>query len=395
MDDFEPREVGARAGALRRADFLRGAAVAGAGATALGPLLVDQAAAHGRARKGDRDARERGIYCHLTRILWITVNVSDLERSVDFYERTYPVTRAERTNGPAQSFGSLGIEHGQFEGRVMRDSQPFQGRALHLVQWKSPGPVGEPYKEANHVGFYRHHASATQSGLTDRYENVLAQGGRPYGPPSFIFTTPTSGTNAFAFLDPDGTTLEWVGAIEPNPAGRPDNLSAYNANCRDLRRSYRFYRDVMGQAISGRLDPVIPQAPDSASLGNLLRNPDGSVYTGLIDFDAVITGYRADFRNLHDLLEWQMPRPFGKPYEAPNNLGSVNVAWEVDDIRASYDKLVRLGIRGIGRGLLKHPEEWDMGEYGTRKVLNFRDPDGIMIQLHERPASTAVEPISP
>jgi len=88
-----------------------------------------------------------------------------------------------------------------------------------------------------------------------------------------------------------------------------------------------------------------------------------------------------------------MPRPFGEPYEAPNNLGSVNVAWEVDDIDASYEKLVRLGIRRVKHGLLRPPEEWDMGEYGTRKVLNFRDPDGIMIQLHERPASTAEEPI--
>ena len=393
MDDPKPLEDGARSGTLSRADPLKGAAAAGVGAGAMGALLADRASAHSSKAMSKDNAPERGLYCHLTRILWITVNVSDLERSIDFYERTYPVTRAERTNGPAQSFRSLGIKQGEFEGRIMRDSQPFQGRALHLVQWKSPGPVGEPYKEANHVGFYRHHASSTRSGLNDRYANVLAQGGRPYGPPSFIFVTPTSGTNAFAFLDPDGTTLEWVGALEPNPAGLPDNLSAYNANCRDLRRSYRFYRDTMGQDITSRLNPVVPQPASSGSLGNLLRNPDGSVYTGLIDFDAAITGYRADFRNVHDLLEWQMPRPFGEPYEAANNLGSVNVAWEVDDIDACYEKLVRLGIRGIKAGLLRPPEEWDMGEYGTRKVLNFRDPDGIMIQLHERPASTAEEPI--
>ena len=391
MDD--PLTNADRGGALTRTDLLKGAAGAAVGASAAGALLTDRASAHGARQSSKASALERGLYIHITRILWITVNVSDLERSVNFYERTYPVTRAQRTNGPAQSFGSLGISQGQFEGRIMRDSQPFQGRALHLVQWRSPGPVGEPYKEANHVGFYRHHASATRSGLTDRYANVLAQGGRPYGPPSFIFITPTSGTNAFAFLDPDGTTLEWVGGLNPNPAGLPDNISAYNANCRDLRRSYRFYRDVMGQAINSRLNPVVPQSASSGSLGNLLRNPDGSVYTGLIDFDAVTTGYRADFRNVHDLLEWQMPKPFGKPYEAPNNLGSVNVAWEVNDIQASYEKLARLGVKGIGRGLLKSPEEWDLGEYGTRKVLNFRDPDGIMIQLHERPASSAEEPL--
>ena len=180
MDELEPRGGGAGAGTLRRGDFLKGAAVAGAGATALGPL-IDRAVAQGAKGGGSHVPSERGIYCNVTRILWITVNVSDLERSIDFYERTYPVTRAQRTNGPAQSFGSLGIKQGQFEGRVMRDSQPFQGRAIHLVQWKSPGPVGEPYKEANHVGFYRHHASATRSGLLAAHDRVVAPAAAPTG----------------------------------------------------------------------------------------------------------------------------------------------------------------------------------------------------------------------
>ena len=381
------------AGALRRGDFLKGAAAAGVGATALGPLLAGEASARGRAVGAGRNVRDRGIYTHVTRILWITINVTDLERSIDFYERTYPVTRRERTNGPAQAFRTLGIAHGQFEGRLMRDAQPFQGRCIHLVQWASPGPVGEPYKEANHVGFYRHHATASRSGLTARYEQVLAEGGRPYGEPSFIFTTPTSGTNAFGFRDPDGTTLEWVGAIDPNPDGLPDNISAYNANCRDLKRSYRFYRDVMGQAINSRLNPITPQAPGSASLGDTLRNPDGSLYTGQIDFDAVTTGYRADFRNVHDLLEWQMPRPYGDPYPEPNHLGSVNVTWEVDDIQACYQKLARLHVRGLGGSRLTPPEKWDLGEYGERSVMNFVDPDGIQICLHERPRFTGQEPI--
>lgn len=388
MHDDTPSPEGS--GALRRSDFLKGAVVAGAGATALGPLVAQAGATgKGRPRRPAQIAREAGIYENVTRILWITVNVSDLERSVDFYERTYPVTRRERTNGPAQAFTTLGIGHGQFEGRLMRDVQPFQGRCLHLVQWTSPGPVGEPYKEANHVGFYRHHATASRSGLHAAYDRVVAEGGRPYGEPSFIYTTPTSGTNAFGFLDPDGTTLEWVGGLDPNPNGVPDNISAYNANCRDLKRSYRFYRDVMGQDINARLNPITPQAPGSASLGDTLRNPDGSLYLGQIDFDAVTTGYRADFRNVHDLLEWQMPRPYGDPYPTPNHLGSVNVTWEVDDVQACYEKLAKLRVRGIGGGRLVAPEKWDLGEYGERTVMNFVDPDGIQISLHERPAPAA------
>jgi len=116
--------------------------------------------------------------------------------------------------------------------------------------------------------------------------------------------TPTVTVNAFAFRDPDGTTLEYVGPIAPNPNAAPDSLSAYNANCRTLLPSYRFYRDVIGLDISSRLNPVVAQPPTSGSLGDTLRNPDGTLYTGLIDYDAVIMGYRADFRNPIDLLVW-------------------------------------------------------------------------------------------
>jgi len=30
-------------------------------------------------------------------------------------------------------------------------------------------------------------------------------------------------------------------------------------------------------------------------------------------------------------------------------------------------------------------EEWDMGEFGTRKVVIFRDPDGTFLELIQRP----------
>ena len=375
-----------------RGQFLRRTAAVGLAAGVPGALLAETATgARSRSPKA-REKRERGLRCQITRILHLTVNVSDLDRAIEFYEATYPVTRAERINGPPQAFRGLGIEHGQFEGRVMRDSQDFPGRALQLIQWKSPGPVGEPYKEANHVGYYRHHASAQRSGLQARYEAALAAGGRPYGPPSSIFVTPTATVNAFAFRDPDGTTLEYTGPIEPNPDAPPDRLSAYNANCRDLSRSFPFYRDVVGMDFTSRLNPVDPQPPTSGSLGDTLRNPDGTLYDGLIDYDAAILGLGADNRNPIDLLEWEMPRPFGQPYARANNLGTTTSAFEVYDVWESYKILVR-ALRKPHRSIMAPPEEWDMGEFGTHKVLTFRDPDGILIQLYERPAVTAEEPV--
>ena len=64
----------------------------------------------------------------------------------------------------------------------------------------------------------------------------------------------------------------------------------------------------------------------------------------------------------------------------PNHLGIIRLAFEVDDIEAAYHKLRKAWHRVAGP-----PEEWDMGEFGTRKVVIFEDPDGIMLELIERP----------
>src|SRR4029079_19183818 len=119
----------------------------------------------------------------------------------------------------------------------------------------------------------------------------------------------------------------------------------------------------------------IASAPQPATVGAL-----GQGVVGEIFFDAPFFGYRADQRNPVDLLEWEIPRPVGRPYESPFNLGIMRLALEVDDIDASSTKLVEIGLRGVSQ-----PEEWDMGEFGKRKVVIFRDPDGVFLELIERP----------
>ena len=118
----------------------------------------------------------------------------------------------------------------------MRDSQPFQGGGILLVQWLDPKPVGVPYPEANHVGWYREHANASQTGQTARYQQALAAGGRPYGEPSAIAIRDDLTIYSFAFRDPDGTTLEWVGPLDPTPNGPPDTVAGPNVNCRDIQQ---------------------------------------------------------------------------------------------------------------------------------------------------------------
>ena len=335
------------------------------------------------------DRLTHGLRGHLNRFSHVVINVSDLDRAVEFYENTFPVQRRQRINGPQQRYVGLGIEQGQFEGWVLenkKDASPpgdlvaeFPARRLHLVQWKTPGPIGAPYREANHVGIYRQNSLV--SNLNEAYTRVLAHGGRPYGEPSRIVLTPEGfGVTVFAYRDPDGNTLEMIGAEDP--AGKvtfPGMMHHCNLNVRDLAGSYRFYHEVMGLDLQAYLAPAALQPAGNGSLGDVLRNPDGSAYLGDMQFAATLLGVRSDSRSPIDVLQWSVPKPYGDAYPAANHLGIVRVAFEVDDIARARARLL---AAGHAAGPI---ETWDMGEFGERRVVIFYDPDGIALELIEQP----------
>jgi catechol 2,3-dioxygenase-like lactoylglutathione lyase family enzyme len=331
----------------------------------------------------------RGIRAHVNRFSHNVINVSDLDRSVEFYEATFPVRRRCRIDGPAQAYRGLGIEKGQFRGWVLESkssswppgdlSAESRPRELHLVQWQSPGPTGTPYREANNLGIYRQNSLVGD--LEGAYENVLAHGGRPYGPPTPILLTPEGLTlRTYGYRDPDGTTLQMMGPDEPDP----DYLGAIyhcNINVSDLNASNRFYRDVLGLDHIIYLEPDKPQPVSNGNLGDRMMNPDGSLYEGTdMEFRAVFLGIRSDSRTPVDLVEWKTPGSGGRPYGAANNLGIVRVAIEVDDLDAAHAKL-----KNLIKPALSDIETWDMGEFGTHRVAIFRDPDGSTLELIEQP----------
>ena len=125
-----------------RREFLTRAGLAGLGATAAGGLLTERALAQGKGKPAYDLPGEASLGGNISKSVWYWINVSDLDRAIEFYEKTWPVKRAEEMNGPAQAFPSLGISKGQFKARLMRDSQPFQGAGILLVQWLDPTPVG-------------------------------------------------------------------------------------------------------------------------------------------------------------------------------------------------------------------------------------------------------------
>jgi catechol 2,3-dioxygenase-like lactoylglutathione lyase family enzyme len=336
------------------------------------------------------DRLAHGLRGNINRFSHVVINVSDLDRAVEFYEKTFPVRRRARINGPAQPYLGLGVEEGEFEGWVLenaKDVSPpgdlvaeFPARLVHLIQWKTPKATGTPYREANHRGIYRQNSLV--SNLEEAYANVIASGGRPYGEPSWIVLTPDGfGVTVFAYRDPDGNTLEMIGADTPEgEPPYPGMMHHCNLNVSNLEASYRFYRDVLGLDLTVYLAPSELQPATNGSLGDSLRNPDGSEFTdGQMLFAATLMGVRSDSRSPIDVLEWGVPKPYGEPYKEPNHLGIIRVAFEVDDIEAARARLLLTGHSPVGP-----IETWDMGEFGERRVVIFKDPDGIWLELIEQ-----------
>ena len=339
----------------------------------------------------NRDRVSFGIHAYLNRLAYVVINVSDLKRALPFYEGVFPVRRHCRLNGPPQPFRALGVEYGHFEGVVLRSLTAERApgnvfaeaapRDLHLVEWKTPTPLGSPYREANHVGIYRHNTLVGD--IEAGHARVLAHGGRPYGPPSRILLDPAgSSVVCFGFRDPDGSTLEMIGPDRPD-ANYPGALHHCNINCTDLDRSYRFYHDVLGFDSGILCMPGSPQAARNGSLGDTLKHPDGAAYVGTdMDFKANLLIPRNDWRTPLDVLEWTLPKPYGQAYASPFNLGIARVGIEVSDIEAAQARLCAANI-----GPVSDVESWDLGEFGQRRVATFRDPDGVMLEI--------VDPIDP
>lgn len=120
------------AGTPRR-DFLKGAAIAGLGATSAGSLLVGHASARGKAPGSIAGLPgEASLGGNIGKSLFYTINVSDLDRAVEFYEATYPVAlgclvgRHDRARG----------RRGPGDRRYPAASQPHK-RAPPRARWQT------------------------------------------------------------------------------------------------------------------------------------------------------------------------------------------------------------------------------------------------------------------
>lgn len=137
---------------------------------------------------------------------------------------------------------------------------------------------------------------------------------------------------------------------------------------RDMDRSLRFYRDLLGLQVSlDRLEPPqdVPGAPPPRRRAAYLRwGPDAPGSTFLV-------------------LDQQLPQAQGEPL-ALFRVGVHHIGFWVDDVQAMYDRLTAAGFPASAP--VRRVSAHRYGDLHGPDVLYafFQDPDGITVQLDQR-----------
>lgn len=144
------------------------------------------------------------------RFSFLTVNVRDLDRSIEFYDAVLGFVPHFRMSPGRQKGAALGIDgEMEFEMAYLDDPRGAGAFAIDLVQWSEPVATGEPSRQANRVGPFR---LAFMTDDIDRDHAALEdQGVRCWSPPADLDMGPgMPPLRALLFDDPDGTVLELI-----------------------------------------------------------------------------------------------------------------------------------------------------------------------------------------
>ena len=132
----------------------------------------------------------------------------------------------------------------------------------------------------------------------------------------------------------------------------------------NLERSLAFWRDVLGFELSHRPHQT----------GEL-----ASEITGVADAEisiAVLKGYGHKI----ELLEYRAPAERKRIVLRPCDVGSVHVAFTVDNLDAILKIIAASGWKAAGK-----PQTIRVGPNTGKRVVYVRDPDGTTIEFMEMP----------
>lgn len=139
------------------------------------------------------------------------INVSDLERSIRFYEMLGFEVISKGTIKDPVVFAALGVEGTRLRGAFLR----IPGRStkvtpmIDMIQFIDPPPMGNPYPALNHLGIAR--LCFQVDDIEAAAARLQAQGVELVGPVGELVTKGGGmRSKVLCFRDPDGTVLEYA-----------------------------------------------------------------------------------------------------------------------------------------------------------------------------------------
>jgi glyoxylase I family protein len=137
----------------------------------------------------------------------------------------------------------------------------------------------------------------------------------------------------------------------------------------NLERSLAFWRDVLGFEVSHR-------PHQTGVLASEITGVPGAEIS-----IAVLKGYGHKI----ELLEYLAPPGRQHLRPRPCDVGSMHVAFLVDNLDAILERIAAAGWKAVG-----NPQTLESGPNAGKRVVYVRDPDGTTIEFMEPPP--AVQP---
>ena len=328
------------------------------------------------ARGGEARVREVGC---------VGMTVSDLDRSLSFYEKVLDFRKELEEENAGAPYEAL---TGVFALRTRTARVRLGTECIDLTEYL--GPKGRPFPadaRSNDRSFQ--HVAIVVADMDRAYARLRAAKVEhaSSGPQRLPDWNPNAaGIRAFYFRDPDRHVLEVIwfpaGKGAPHWQERPrgalflgiDHTAIVVA---DTEASLRLYRDVLGLAVAGESDN---HGDEQAHLN------------GVEGAHLRITTLRAARGPGLELLQYLAPAG-GRPYPAdtrPNDL----VHWQTTLLVVVLDEAERSAL-GAGATLASRgPAELVGSRLGLFRALLVRDPDGHALLLVE-PSPAGARPGSP
>jgi catechol 2,3-dioxygenase-like lactoylglutathione lyase family enzyme len=249
-----------------------------------------------------------------------------------------------RTNGGPGDGSVLGFE-GTIEAEtvfVYDRRGPRTSPAIEVQDWRQPSPTGTPYADPREIGI--HAIGVAVPDVASTLGRLKAFGCTP-DPHAF---SPAGRT----VTAPGGVRIDLV----EDPTLDESRIHHLRMTCGDLDRSVQWYESIgFG---------VLDTHESTSSRFARVRLPDEPM--------ALV------------LVEWLDPPSRGRPYSVANHRGLCRLALGVEDTRGAVAEL-----EASGKPIYRPPQLVELT--GTNVpglwVAFLRDPDGVPVELVERPRS--------